>query len=129
MADPIVLKNFPPMFNGTTVPFFPVIDNSPEDTQNVHKSEGGRRIVQTIRMDRLSASVKLKVADDAWVRFFMDLWKNYDSFEFKQYSPLLQGYDTRTVCIENFKWKQVKDSEDLGDVIGVWEMSFDIEEF
>lgn len=125
----IVLKQFPPMFNGTEVPFFPHIDNSPENYEKVHKSEGGKRIIQSIRKDRLSSAVKMKVADDEWVRFFYDLYKNYDSFTFKQYSPLLRDYEERTVTIENFKYSMIDDSEDLEGVVGVWEMSFNIEEF
>lgn len=123
------IKEYPPMFNSTEVPFFPAIKVTPENLQSEHRSEGGRRIIQSIRKDRLSASVSIKVADDAWVRFFYDLYKNEDSVTFKQYSPLLQGYDTRTVSIEGFKYNMVKHSEELDSVAGVWEMSFNIEEF
>ena len=81
------------------------------------------------RTDKLSASVKMKVADDTWVAFFYDLYKNHDSVTFKQYSPLLHGYETRTVRLTGFKYKKVKHSEDLKAVTGVWEVSFNIEEF
>lgn len=127
--EPVVLSTFPPMFNDTAVSFFPEIKNKPENIQNEFQSEGGRRIVQTIRKDRLSASVKLKVADDSWVRFFYDLYKNADSVTFKQYSPLLQAYETRIVSIEDFQYNLVKDSHKLSSVVGVWEMSFTIKEF
>ena len=127
--EPIVLSQFPPLFNDTEVPFFPEIDCEPKNIQNEHQSEGGRRIIQSIRKDRLSASVKLKVANDEWVRFFYDLYKNEDSVTFSQYNPLIQDYDERTVSIENFKYKMVKDSQKLEAVVGVWEMSFSIEEF
>lgn len=122
------IKQFPPMFNDTAVSFFPEIENSPENIENVHQSEGGRKIVQSVRKDVLSASVKLKVADFSWVTFFYDLYVNEDSVTFKQFSPLLSAYETRTVRIVNFKYKKVKKSEDLA-VNGTWEMSFGIEEF
>ena len=138
MADDVIVNDeptvvdisqYPPMFGDTTVPFFPVLDNAPKNIENKNQSEGGRDIIQTIRKDKLFTSVSLSVADDAWVRFFYDLYKNYDSVVFKQYSPLLQGYDTRTVRIEDFRYKMVKKSEKLEAVAGVWEMSFNIEEF
>ena len=122
------IKNYPPMFNETTVPFFPEIDVKPQTIQNVNQSEGGRDIVQTIRTDKLSASVKMSVAGDKWVRFFYNL-SLADSCTFKQYSPLLQGYSTRTVRIEGFSYKMHKHSEDLTAVSGVWDISFTIEEF
>ena len=138
MADDVIVNDeptiiditqFPTMFGDTSVPFFPEVEVSPKNIESVHQSEGGKDVVQSIRKDKLSASVKMKVADDAWVRFFYDLYKNSDSVTFKQYSPLLQSYDTRTVRITDFSYKMVKHSEVLPSVTGVWEMSFNIEEF
>lgn len=123
------IKSFPPMFNSTVVPFFPQIDNSPKNLDNKNESEAGDDIIQRVRTDKLSASVKITVADDYWVRFFYGLYKSIDAIAFKQYSPILQGYDTRSVRIENFKYSMQKKSEQLEAVAGVWDMSFSIEEF
>lgn len=129
MADePVYLSDYPPMFNGTEVPFFPEIDNTPENVENVNQSEGGRDIIQRIRTDKLSSAVKMSVADKTWVSFFYGLFKGTSSVTFKQYNPLLDDYETRTVRITNFKYKKVKKSEKLTAVMGVWEMSFNIEE-
>lgn len=129
MPEVIQIKNYPIMFGDTAVPFFPELDITPKNIENKHQSEGGRDIIQTIRKDKLSVGVNIKVAGDEWVRFFYDLYKNSDSVTYKQYSPLLQGYDTRTIRIEDFSYKMAKHSEDLTAVTGVWEMSFKIEEF
>lgn len=127
--EPIVLKSYPPMFNSTTVSFFPEIECSPKNIENVNQSEGGRDIIQRIRTDKLNASVKLTVAGDEWDAFFYGLYKDTNAVTFKQYNSTLHGYETRSVRITNFKHKCVKHSEDLSDVIGVWELSFNIEEF
>ena len=127
MTD-IVLKNYPPMFNDTAVPFFPEIDCTPKNIENVNQSEGGRDIVQRIRTDKLSASVKLSVAGDEWDAFFYSLFKGTEAVEFKQYNSTLQGYETRDIRITDFKHKCIKHSEDLTSVMGVWELSFNIEE-
>lgn len=129
MPEIIKITDYPTMFDDTAVPFFPEIDIEPKNIENVNQSEGGRDIVQTIRNDKLSASVKLSVAGDAWVAFFYDLFRNHDSVRFRQYSPLEQGYTDRTVRITKFKYKMVKHSEELSGVSGVWELSFSIEEF
>ena len=126
--EPTYLSDYPPMFNTTEVPFFPKIDNTPKNIENEHQSEGGRTIVQKIRTDKLSAAVKMKVADKTWVAFFYGLFIGTSAVTFKQYNPLLDGYETRSVRITNFKYSQVKDSEDLTAVMGVWEASFNIEE-
>jgi hypothetical protein len=63
------------------------------------------------------------------VAFFYDLAVNHDSVTFKQYSPLEQGYSTRNVRLEGFKYKAHKNSEDLTEVNGVWDVSFTLEEF
>lgn len=129
MADEqIMLKNYPPMFNGTAVPFFPEIDNAPKNVEKVNQSEGGRDIVQRIRTDKLSSSVKMEVAGDEWDAFFYSLFKSTSAVVFKQYNSTLQGYETRDVRITNFKHKCIKHSEDLTSVVGVWNISFNIEE-
>ncbi len=122
------IKNYPPMFNNTAVPFFPELEIQSKSVQNKNLSEGGRTIIQKIRTDKWSVPVKMSVANDDWVRFFYNL-SLADSCIFKQYSPILQGYSTRTVSIENFSFKMHKHSEDLTAVSGVWDISFTIEEF
>lgn len=122
------LKDYPIMFNDTAVPFFPEIETNPINIESKYQSESGKDIIQTYRSDKWSVPIKMKVAGDEWVRFFYDLYVNADSVIFKQYSPLVEGYSERLVRIEGFRYKQVKNSEDL-PVMGVWELSFTIEEF
>lgn len=122
------LKDYPVVMNGTEVPFFPDTDNTPKKLLNGNESEGGRRIIQLIRQERLSASVRLSIADYQWVQFFAHL-NELDSFVFKQYSPLTNGYVEKTVYMDNWRYKAKKKSEDLTAVTGVWEVSFTLEEF
>jgi len=51
-----------------------------------------------------------------------------DSFVFKRYDPKTNAYEQKTVRMRNFNYILRKGSEDL-TVNGVWEVSFDIEEF
>jgi len=122
------LKDYPIMINDTAIPFFPEIETNPTNIESKYQSESGKDIIQTYRSDKWSVPIKMKVAGDEWVRFFYDLYVNADSVIFKQYSPLVEGYSERLVRIEGFRYKQVKNSEDL-PVMGVWELSFTIEEF
>lgn len=122
------LQDYPVIMNGTTVPFMPALKNKPNIIQKVNQSEGGRDIVQNIRKDKMSVSVSLKLADFHWVQFFYQLYM-MDSFVLKQFNPLVGGYDERTVRIDDFDYDNEKDSDKLTAVVGVWNVSFKIEEF
>lgn len=122
------MKDYPVMFNNTEIPFFPEIDVEPKKIANKNQSEGGRDIIQVVRRDKWSLPVKMSVADDEWVAFFYALSLD-DSITFKMYSPLEGGYSERIVRMENFKYKMHKHSEDLSAVMGVWDVSFTLEEF
>ena len=122
------LNDYPTILNGTTVPFFPEIKNKPKKIQNVNQSEGGKDIVQVIRREKMGTSISLKVADFAWVQFFYRLFM-MDSFIMKQYNPLLNDYDERTMRIDDFDYNAVKKSEKLTEVTGTWVVNIAIEEF
>lgn len=126
--EPSHISDYPPMFNNTAVPFFPEIKNTPKNVENVNQSEGGRDIVQRIRTDKLKSAVDMEVAGIEWVKFFYGLFVGTSAVTFKQYSPLLEDYETRSVRITNFDYVKIKKSEKLTAVMGVWKVSFDIEE-
>lgn len=122
------IDRFPTYLNGTALDFFPQIENAPEKIQNVNKSEGGKRIIQTIRTERWSHNFTIAVADRTWVAFFAGLNK-LDSFIFRQYDPAEDDYISHTVQMENFKYGYRKKSEKLTSVTGIWDVSFTLEEF
>lgn len=128
--EPVVhsLSEYPVIMNGTAVPFFPELDNEPQKLQTTNRSEGGRDLVQLIRSDKMKVSVKTEIAGAQWLQFFYQLYM-LDAFSFKQYNPLIDNYDERTVRLEDFKYKAKKKSEYLTAVTGVWEVSFTLEEF
>lgn len=123
-----MLKEYPTILDGTTVPFFPEIKNKPIKIQKTNQSEGGKDIIQVFRKDKMSTNINLKVADFAWVQFFYQLFMK-DSFIMKQYNPLLNDYDERIMRIDNFDYNAVKKSEGLTEVTGTWIVSIGIEEF
>lgn len=125
---PTSLSSYPTYMNGTVLTFFPEIENTPDIVENVNESEGGTDIVQVTRTDKMTASVSLELADFTWVQFFYQL-SLLDSFVFKQYSPLLNGYKERTVRLRKFKYKNIKGSDKLTSVVGVWSVSFNLLEF
>lgn len=128
MPSDLSLGRFPMYMDGTEIPFFPETDNAPQKLENVNQSEAGDRIVQLIRADMMDVDIKMEVAGVAWVKFFYGLFMK-DGFILKQYNPLAEGYDERSVRMIDFKYKAKKKSEKLTAVTGVWEVSFKLEEF
>lgn len=122
------LSDYPIIMNGTALPFFPEVENTLGIIENISQSEGGRDIVQVIRLDKMSASFSLVLANFTWVKFFYQL-SLMDSFIFKQYSPLEEDYAERTVRLRGFTYKNRKHSDKLAAVTGVWDVSFTLEEF
>ena len=124
----MALSNFPYMFGQYTIPFPIDFDDEYTDVESVNQSEGGRDIVQNFRHGKFSASVSFSVADEEWVKKMETLY-NSSSFSVFFYSPLLENYDERICRMRGFKKKRRKASELLPEVVGVWDISFTLEEF
>lgn len=124
----MALSQFPYIFGQYTIPFPIEFDDSYSDVESVNQSEGGRDIVQNFRHGKMSAEVSFAVADEEWVMKMETLY-NASSFSVFVYSPILEGYDERICRMRNFKKKRRKASELLSEIVGVWDISFTLEEF
>lgn len=120
---------YPIIMNGTTIPFFPTSwQRSPQKIQSVNQSEGGKDIVNTTRIDKMSISATFAIADKAWVQFFNGL-NDLDVIVVQDYSPSLDGYDRRDMRMVDFTCSARRKSEELASVLGVWDVTFTLEEF
>lgn len=122
-----IRNDYPIMFNTTVIPF--PLDHS-EDSQtidSVKKTEAGTDIVTVARYGKLKASMTFVCLQDMLQT--LAGFSSMDSFTFKRYDPKIDAYGEKIVRMRNFKYKPRKGSEDLTEVKGVWEVSFDLEEF
>lgn len=124
----VVLNDYPIKFNNTALPFPTGWQQTFNKVQSSLQSEGGTDLIQSIRKNKLSVSAQFVVADDALVKFFKQC-DMMDSFTLSQYSPLTSTYEERTVRMENFSYQHRRKSEKLTAVTGVWDVSFNLEEF
>lgn len=123
------LNDYPIKFDNTALPFFPSSwGRSLAKINNKQQSEGGKDIIQTIRLKKLSVPISCAVADDAWCDFFEEYYEK-DSFTLSIYSPRLGGYEQKTVRIDSLDITPRKHSEKLAAVTGVWDITFTLEEF
>lgn len=127
-GETVVLNDYPIKFNDTALPFPTGWQQTFNKVQSSLQSEGGTDLIQSIRKNKLSVSAQFVVADDALVKFFKQC-DMLDSFTLSQYSPLTSTYEERTVRMENFSYSSRRKSEKLTAVTGVWDVSFNLEEF
>ena len=126
--ETVVLNDYPIKFDNTSLPFPTGWQQAFNKVQTLLQSEGGDDLIQSIRKGKLSISAQFVLADDNWVKFFRQYYVK-DSFILSQYSPLTSTYETRTVRMENLAYSHRRKSEKLTAVTGVWDVSFNLEEF
>ena len=123
------INDYPIYLNGTALTFFPTSwQRTPQKLQNKNQSEGGTDIVQNIRTDKMVISAEFALADYTWVQFFEGL-NLLDSFVLKEYDPRLNAYKERTVQMVDFSDSLRRKSNDISAVLGIWDVSFTLEEF
>lgn len=114
-------------FNATPI-IWPItwVEN-PEKMKNTFTTEAGTEIDLVIRASRLSISASYKCTDE-WVKIFMQ-FRDMNSFTLKTYNVLTKTYKENTVRMTDFNYSLVPKSHDLAVTNGVWEVSFNLEEF
>lgn len=122
-----IRNDFPMMFNTTVIPFPLDYSEECQTVDSVKKTEAGTDIVTVARYGKIKASMTIVCLQD--VLQALAVFSETDSFIFKRYDPKTDDYETKAVRMRNFKYKIRKGSEDLTETSGVWEVSFNLEEF
>lgn len=120
-------NDYPIMFNTTTIPFPNDYSENLQTIEKVMQSEAGTDIVTIARYSKLKATMSFVCLQS--VVQTLGGFRTVDSFTFKRYNPIIDDYEEKTVRMRNFNCHPRKGSEDLSEVKGVWEVSFDLEEF
>ena len=119
--------DYPIKFNTTVIPFPSGWEENPNVVENTFQTEAGTDKVEVIRYDKLSVSVSMKCLSSLVTT--LGSFSRMDSFTLKRYNPTNDTYEERTVRMRGFKYKLVPKSQDLGATKGIWEVSFNLEEF
>ena len=114
-------------FNETAI-IWPIswVEN-PQKVKNVFTTEAGTEIDMIIRSSKLSVSASYKCSS-TWLQKFM-LFRDMDSFTLTTYDALRDTFKTNTVRMTDFNYSLVPKSYDLTATNGVWDVSFNLEEF
>lgn len=114
-------------FNQTPILWAQSWVENPQKLKNTYTTEAGTEIDQIIRADKLSISCSYKCSDD-WLQTFIS-FRDLNSFTLTRYNPRTKTTEARIVRIIDFNYSLVPKSYDLTVTNGVWEVSFNLEEF
>jgi len=125
-------SNYPIVFDSTTMPSPSEWNEKSAVVENVNITEAGTDQVEVVRNDKLSISVKYKIAESNaggdWAKT-LKAFSKQTSIQVKRYDILAQAYETRSMRMRDFTANLVHKSDYLTAVNGVWEISFTLLEF
>lgn len=118
-------------FNDTEILYPLSWNESYEVIENTGQSEAGTDLVNVVRYGKMSVSCSFRVTS-TWLATFKS-FRDLDSFTLS----ICVGYDgnddpiyeTHTVRMRGFAQDRMPKSEDIGVTVGIWDISFTLEEF
>ena len=122
-----IRNDYPMMFNNSVIPFPTSYSETLNAIDSVNQTEAGTDIIVVSRYGKLSVSMSFTCLQP--VLQMLASFSDEDSFTFKRYNPATDAYGEKTVSMRNFNYSLKKGSENLTEVDGVWEVSFELEEF
>ena len=115
------------LFDNVSIPFPNSWVENTEKLKNTFTTEAGTEIDLIIRSKKLSVSFATTCLDDELKTYFQ--FRDKDSFVLTKYDPLTKASTTATVRITDFNYELVRKSSSLTATNGVWNVSFNLEEF
>lgn len=117
-------------FNDTEILYPLSWDESYEVIESTGQSEAGTDLVNVVRYGKMSVSCSFRVSS-TWLATFKS-FRDLDSFTlsicvgYENEEPI---YETHTVRMRGFAQSRMPKSEDLAITVGIWDISFTLEEF
>lgn len=122
-----MLSLYPIKIDGTAIPWPKKWEESPENVENENTTEGGKDVVDKVRVDKLSIKVTIGCTAD-WAKFFKQK-SLLDSVTVKRFDIITEAYEERTMRIKKYKNELENGSHKVGVTNGIWEVSFELVEF
>lgn len=124
-----MLKNqFPIVFDETTIPFYPATyDRDDAKVSIVNQTEDGHDDVELVRAEKTTLDFTFN-CNDHWAGVF-DTFRRQASIQVKIYDNGTKTYQTKTMRIEGYSKSLVQYSENSTESMGLYTISFTLEEF
>lgn len=95
--------------------------------ESSEQSEAGTDLIEVTRYDKLTIAASFATTS-TWAKVFKEFSKK-DAIEVKRYDVLEEGYETRIMRIRNFTIARKHKSERVEGYYGLYDVSFNLEEF
>ena len=114
-------------FDQTEIPFPKSWVENPQKLKNTFTTEAGTEVDLIVRANRLSVSVSTTCLDGLLQTLFG--FRDKNSFVLTKYDPSTKLSTTATVRMTDFNYGLVEKSHKLSATNGVWQVSYNLEEF
>lgn len=115
------------LFNQTEIPFPKTWVENPQKLKNTFTTEAGTEVDLIVRAKKLVVSASTTCLDDTLKTYFQ--FRDMNSFTLTKYDPLTKSSTTATVRMTDFNYGLVEKSHNLTATNGVWQVSYNLEEF
>ena len=120
------LADYPYCFDNIELDFPLTWQETVKTVEDVQQTEAGSDIVIVTRYDKLTVNVTARVTSTKLAIF--DSYSKKKSFNLYRYDVVRGLYDTRVVRMRNYTRSLKPHSQDLAVTMGVWDVSFTLEE-
>lgn len=127
MAETQYLKDLPLKINDTVFPFTKNFTVTPKSIENQNQSETGKDIVQVARKDKKEVTIGTTLTGE-WVDKVQALYLAVEPLTVYMYDRGTHAYKTYQMRLLDPSYKLKEKSEDLGELDGVWDISFKLRE-
>lgn len=121
-----MLVNYPIKLNNVTLLFPTSWDERYSQVESVNVSEAGTDIVQVTRLLKLTLSLGYNVTGTLLPTFEYFRNRPDETITVSVFDADADNYVTKTMRMRNFKKSLKRKSQELGDVNGIWSVSFDL---
>lgn len=123
----MMLNDYPVKFDNETIPFPTGWDESPEVVENTYETEAGTDQVDVVRYDKMTISASFTTTS-RWAKKFREYSKR-DTIEVSYWDADVGNYNTRTMRIRGYKQTRNDNSRYTQGTEGIWNVSFNLNEF
>lgn len=122
-----MLSQYPILFDGTAIPWPETWEEAADPVERVSQTEAGTDQIILVRPAKWTISASFQCSS-LWARRFRS-YALQDSVVLRVYDPVSGGYAERAVRIRGFASRLVRQSHKTAGTDGLYEISFDMEEF
>lgn len=122
-----MLRDYPTYINDIKIPAADSWQESYGTVESVNTTEAGTDVVVLVRSGKLSVSASYSCSSDGAA--LLASFRDAEPLTVSMYDIGEQGYKARQMRMRNFSAERVEDSGNTPGTVGLWRVSFNLEEY